>query len=251
MKKKSIVKGILLTLLALVAILALWILAGFYGNPLSKYLANRAADTYLETHYRDLDLDRSETYYNFKDGAYMVWLQDKNSIDSKFSLAFDWRGRLKYDSYPNRIFNSYIRFTDQLRQYGRKLEKDHDFPYKINLSPLDQDDLEDQLTLDQEVDFNHFPSRVQAQAYGYSKEPQIQEALKILQDLQKIMDTSPLRVETYSIILVPEKDRKPDGEAESWAHALTIFDIPQDLVRQGDLAGLERILKEEETQTKD
>lgn len=240
MKRKSIVKGILLTLLALVVILVLWVLAGFFGNPLSKYLANRAADSYLETHYQDLDLDRSETYYNFKDAAYMVQLQDKNSLDSKFSLAFDWRGRLKYDSYPNRIFNSYIRFTDQLRQYGRKLEKDHDFPYEINLSPLDQ-----------EVDFNHFPSRVQAQAYGYSKEPQIQEALKILQDLQKIMDTSPLRVETYSIILVPEKDRGPDGEAESWDHALTIFDIPQDLVRQGDLAGLERILKEGETQTKD
>ena len=44
----------------------------FFGNPISRLIAERSATKYIETNYKDLDLNRDRAYYNFKDGYYIV-----------------------------------------------------------------------------------------------------------------------------------------------------------------------------------
>ena len=122
-KKFFVGLGVFCTLILLFFYIA------FFGNPISRILAEKSATKYIETHYKDLDLNRDRAYYNFKDGYYIVRLRDKNSEDTKFYLGFDSFGKLKQDTYDSILFNTFIRLSDELNDYGEKLEK----KYKLSL----------------------------------------------------------------------------------------------------------------------
>ena len=112
------------------------------------------------------------------------------------------------------------------------------------------DNIEEKLILDQEFDFDNFKEDVNAQAFGYTKNPNLEEALDILCDLQKIMDETPLKVTKYSIILIPEENKKPDGEAESWAGSISVSDVPQEVVRNKDIKEFKNIYEKSISETK-
>ncbi|MDU3086320.1 MAG: hypothetical protein E6705_00265 [Peptoniphilus harei] len=232
------------------AIFLLFFFIAFFGNPISRLLADMAADKYIETHYKDLDLIRDRAHYNFKDGYYIVRLRDKNSEDTKFYLGFDSFARIKADTYDSILFNTAIRLSDELNAYGKSLEKKYNFPYEISLTTVN-DNIEEKLILDQEFDFNNFKEDINAQAFGYTKKPSLEEALDILYDLQKIMDKTSLKVTKYSIILIPEENKKTDGEAESWQNSLGVYDVPAEVVRNRDLKKFKNIYEEAISKTKD
>ena len=118
------------------AIFLLFFYIAFFGNPISRLLAEKSADKYIEIHYKDLDLIRDRAYYNFKDGYYIVRLRDKNSEDTKFYLGFDSFARIKADTYYSILFNTSIRLSDELNAYGKSLEKKYNFPYEISLTTV-------------------------------------------------------------------------------------------------------------------
>lgn len=227
------------------------VLNALYGNPVSKALADRGADKVIAAKYSDLDLSREKVFYNFKQPEYVVHLQDKNSEDSAFELCFDSFGRLREDTYGERIFNTMMRFDDAIRDYGHGLEKAYDFPYQITLSFWDKIDPTEYLTVDQPVDMKHLPFKLQAQIYGVGKEATAQEAMELLQTLQKIMDEEGLNVTAYAINLVPEKNRNEKGEVERWNGMYSVYDVPQTVVREGDVDALEKLAKEQMTEGKE
>ena len=243
-KKFFIGLGVFCTLILLFFYIA------FFGNPISRLMAEKSATKYIETHYKDLDLIRDRAYYNFKNGYYIVRLRDKNSEDTKFYLGFDSFGKIKVDTYDSILFNTFIRLSDELNDYGEKLEKKYKFPYKISLTTLNND-IEEKLTLDQKFDFNNFKEDLNAQAFGYVKKPSLEECFDALCDLQKIMDKTSLKVTKYSVILIPEENKKPDGEAESWAGSVSVYDVPQEVVRNKDLKEFKNIYEKSICQTKD
>lgn len=222
----------------------------FFGNPISRLVAERSATKYIEANYKDLDLNRDKAYYNFKDGYYIVRLRDKNSEDTKFYLGFDSFGKIKADTYDSILFNTFIRLDNELSTYGKKLAKNYNFPYKISLTTVN-DDIEEKLHLDQEFDFDNFKEDVLAQAFGYTKNPNLEEGLDILCNLQKIMDKTSLKVTKYSIILVPEENKKPDGEAESWGGSISVHDVPEEVVRNKDIKEFKNIYEKSISETKD
>lgn len=230
---------------------ALVVLNALYGNPISKALAERGADKVIAARYGDLDLSREKVFYNFKLPEYVVHLQDKNSEDSAFELCFDAFGRLRKDTYGERIFNTMMRFDDAIHDYGHGLEKAYDFPYEIILTYWDKVDPREYLTVDQPVDIKHLPFKLQAQIYGVGKEATAQEAMELLQTLQKIMDAEGLNVTAYAINLVPEKNRNEKGEVEHWDGVFSVFDVPQTVVREGDVDALEKLSKKQMTEGKD
>ena len=232
------------------AIFLLFFFIAFFGNPISRLLADMAADKYIETHYKDLDLIRDMAYYNFKDGYYIVRLRDKNSEDTKFYLGFDSFGKIKADTYDSILFNTAIRLSDELNAYGKSLEKKYNFPYEISLTTVN-DNIEEKLILDQEFDFDNFKEDVNAQVFGYVKNPGLEEGMDILCDLQKIMDKTSLKVTKYSIILIPEENKKTDGEAESWAGSISVSDVPQEVVRNKDIKEFKNIYEKSISETKD
>lgn len=144
-KKSKIILNAVLTILLLIVIFTQFV---FYGNPISKILANRSADEYLSTHYTDLDLVRERAYYNFKDGTYYVRIWDKKSIDTKFNLSFDSYGNFKYDSYRYRLFNTYSRYVLFLNALADEIAKDSGLDFEIWLGPDDEINYSSYLTLD-------------------------------------------------------------------------------------------------------
>lgn len=250
MNNKSYIKRILFGfLIFLVIILAIFYLL-FFGNPISRLMAERSATKYIEAHYKDLELNRDETFYNFKDGYYTVRLRSKKSKDTKFMLGFDSFGKLKQNTYENILFNTEVRLLDELREYGATIQKKYNFPYEISLNTVEDFPRED-LVLDQKFDFDNFKEEVSAEVVGFSKNPKLEECLDVLCDLQKIMDKTSLKVTKYSVILIPEENKKPDGEAESWQNSLGVYDVPADLVRNRDLKEFTNIYEKSISQTKD
>lgn len=232
------------------AIIFAFICLAFFGNPISRLIAERSATKYIETNYKNLDLNRDRAYYNFKDGYYIVRLSDKNSEDTKFYLGFDSFGKIKADTYGSLLFNTFIRLDNELNDYGKSLAEEYNFPYKISLTTVN-DDIEEKLTLDQKFDFNSFKEDINAQAFAYVKKPSLEKCLDILCDLQKIMDKTSLKVTKYSIILIPEENKKPDGEAESWAGSVNVYDVPEEVVRNKDIKEFTNIYEKSISVTKE
>lgn len=251
MKNSKNLKIFFKIILIIIGAVFLFFVNAFFGNPVSKFLAKRSADEYINEHYASLDLKKDKIFYNFKDGRYTLRLEDVNSMDSKFYLNFDSFGNLKYDSYDKRIFNTYMRFFNALSDYGEKLQKENKFSYEIVLTPREEDIYEKYIKIDEEVDLANFPFPVEAEAFGYMDNPKDDDAMKILQDLQKIMDGTSLDVKSYSILLIPEKNRSAGDEEDSWTDALSIFHIPENVIRNSDLNMLREIKNKQDRFGKD
>ena len=100
MKKKHLKIAALVLALVILAALCLFANA-LVGNPVSKALATRTAKRHLAQHYPTYTLER--VGYSFKDGNYYAHLTDPNQIDGDFSLSITPAGKLRYDSYEDRV----------------------------------------------------------------------------------------------------------------------------------------------------
>lgn len=89
---------------AIVLILGLlWFGETLAGNPISKNLAQKAAQKHLETVYPGTDFVLEEVEYSFKDGGYYADVISPSSEDSTFTLAFNHWGKFRWDSYEDRV----------------------------------------------------------------------------------------------------------------------------------------------------
>lgn len=235
----------------ILVLIVLAVLNAMFGNPVSKALAERGADKVIAEKYGDLDLSREKVFYNFKAPEYVVHLQDKNSEDSAFELCFDYFGRLQRDTYDWRIDNTVMRFDDAIHDYGRGLEKAYDFPYQITLSSWDKIDPAEDLTVDQPVDMKHLPFKLQAQIYGVGKEATAKEAMAVLQRAQGIMDAEGLNVTAYAIDLTSERPVNEKGEEKKPKDEFFAMEIPQTMVREGNVDALDKLSQKQMTEGKD
>ncbi|MBU5670026.1 DUF3139 domain-containing protein [Peptoniphilus sp. MSJ-1] len=238
-------------ILSIFIVIILFVINLFFGNPISKFIVNNSEDKYIKENYGNLNLERDKIFYNFKDGYYNIRLQDENSVDTTFLLSYDSSGRLKSDNFDDRLFNTFLRFENEIRNYGKFLEKENNFNYEISLSILDDGNNLDLLKLDEKVDFKNFPLKVSAGVLGFSNNLTFEEAMKILQELQKILDKENFEIRKYSIILIPMKDRAENGEAKTWENALSISDIPSEIIINGDINELRNLHNIQNTTTKE
>lgn len=236
--------------LGILVLIVLAVLNAMFGNPVSKALAERGADKVITEKYGDLDLSREKVFYNFKAPEYVVHLQDKNSEDSAFELCFDSFGRLQRDTYDWRIDNTVMRFDRAVWRYGEDLEKKYDFPYKIMFSPWNKIDPAEDLTLDQPVDLKHLPYKLEAQTFGERKVT-AEEAMAILKELQQIMDDESLDVMEYALAFEPEDSRDENGVLKNPEDMFSVYEVPADVVRRGDVHALKALAKEQMTEGKE
>ena len=132
MKKK------ILKVLALVVAIALIICIGVFanslvGNPVSKYLATKSANEYIEKTYSDKDFVIEEVTYDFKTGGYYARVTSPTSIDSHFSLSFNWLGKLVLDCYDDDVttgWNTAMRLEDDYRNAVKAVTESKDFSEK-------------------------------------------------------------------------------------------------------------------------
>lgn len=234
-------KIILYTALAILLAIVLFIVLSLFGNPISKIMAEKAADQYLETHHRDLDLVHERAYYNFKDGTYVVELWDKNSIDTKFTLEFDSFGKMKHDTFDDRLFNTFRRYMGFLDDLADEIAKDSGLDFVIWLRPDDDIDYRDYLTLDQDFDKDNLPSKITADFKAYAEKPSLEDLMNGLKKVYEALKERNIAVSTYSGLVVPNADKAEEGRAESWANAISAGDVPEKVIVDGDLDELKRI----------
>lgn len=237
-------KIILYTALAILLAIVLFIVLSLFGNPISKIMAEKAADKYLKTHYTDLDLVRERAYYNFKDGTYVVRLWDKNSIDTKFTLEFDSFGKMKRDTFDDRLFNTFRRYMGFLDDVADEIAKDSGLDFVIWLRPDDDTDYRDYLTLDQDFDADNLPSKVMAGFKTYAEKPSLEDLMNGLKKLYEALKERDIAVSTYSGLIIPNADKKEDGEAETWKNAISVNDVPEKVIVDGDMEELKRLFDE-------
>lgn len=238
------IKIILYTLLVLLLGIVLFVLLSFFGNPISKIMADKAADEYLKTHYTDLDLVHERAYYDFKDGTYVVRLWDKNSIDTKFTLEFDSFGKMKRDTFDDRLFNTFRRYMGFLDDVADEIAKDSGLDFVIWLRPDDDTDYRDYLTLDQDFDADNLPSKVMAGFKTYAEKPSLEDLMNGLKKLYEALKERDIAVSTYSGLIIPNADKKEDGEAETWKNAVSVNDVPEKVIVDGDMEELKRLFDE-------
>lgn len=225
---------------ALVAIILFFAVA-FFGNPISRVLANKAANDYLKTHYTDLELQKDRAFYNFKDAKYVVRLHDENSPDSKFELSFDSLGRLKYDSYGDRTINTFRRYIDFLNKLSDEIANENGFDFKLRLSPSDEKYYRYSLHVDQIFDADDLPSTVVANFKTYVESPSLEGIMDNLKKMQTVLSKRKIPVESFSGMIILLTDKAKDGKAETWRNALSVFDVPENVIVDGDMKALKKI----------
>lgn len=237
-------KIILYTALAILLAIVLFIVLSLFGNPISKIMAEKAADQYLETHHRDLDLVHERAYYNFKDGTYVVSLWDMKSIDTKFNLEFDSFGKMKRDTFDDRLFNTLRRYMGFLDDLADEIAKDSGLDFVIWLRPDDNFDYREYLTLDQEFDRDNLPSKITAGFKAYAEKPSLDDLMNGLKKVYEVLKERNIAVKSYSGLVIPNDDKKEDGEAETWKNAISAGDVPEDVIVDGDMEELKRLFDE-------
>lgn len=170
-------KSLSLFISILLIFFAILIILSFFGNPISRLVAEVAANKYLKTHYTNLDLERDRVYYDFKDGSYVVRLQDKNSIDTNFNLRFNSFGKMKYDTYNERFFNTFFRYVNFLDHLGYEIAKDCGLGFELWLRPDDDVDCRAYLTLDQDFYADDLPSKITAGFKAYAEKPSLEDLM--------------------------------------------------------------------------
>ena len=135
MKKK------ILKVIALVIALALlgglgWFANGLVGNPVSRWLANRALNAYMEAHYAHMDLYPERFGFDFKSGGYFAYVRSETSQDTAFYIDMDMLGHVTYDSYDTWVtskLNTERRVQEQYRELVDSILESPDFPYESNI----------------------------------------------------------------------------------------------------------------------
>ena len=62
--------------------------------------------------------------------------------------------------------------------------------------------------------------------------------LKKVYEALKVRD---IAVSSYSGLVIPNDDKEEDGKAETWKNAISVNDVPEEVIVEGDLDELKRI----------
>lgn len=172
-------------------------------------------------------------------------LQDKNSPDSKFELSFDSLGRLKYDSYGDRTINTFRRYIDFLNKLSDEIANENGLDFKLRLSPSDEKYYRYSLHVDQVFDADDLPSTVVANFKTYAESPSLEGIMDNLKKVQTALSKRKIPIESFSGMVVPLADKAEKGKAETWRNAISVFDVPENVIVDGDMKALKNIYDDE------
>lgn len=214
------------------------------GNPISKFLAKRAAGDYIEDKYSDLDLEMKEVYYNFKFKTYGVNVQSKTSEDTSFTIYIDGLGNIDYDDYEHRVtnnFNTWNRLNMEIDERADQLIReeldyvfDKVFIQFIETSKNNQDLLK--LRKDMKLDISSPPLPLEAYIVVFAEEVSYAKIAEVAKAIEKVLENHNIPIDTYSVRLIPLSDKpKNEEKGVSWVNSLVVNDFPKELMSERNL----------------
>ena len=223
--KKKILK-ILALVVAIVLIIGVGLFANaLVGNPVSKFLATKSAQEHLAKNYGDKDFVIEEVTYDFKTGGYYARVTSPTSIDSHFSLSFDWMGKLVLDCYDDVTtgWNTAMRLEDDYRNAVKAVTESKDFSEKYFLAygeipcvlsdyPIDEEKPEyalqrKDLVLDKVYDIREVgANHGKLVLYAYDEEVTVERLSELLLDVKNKFDKSGVTFKAVEFILELTKE---------------------------------------------
>ena len=227
--KKKILK-VLALVLAIILIIGVGLFANaLVGNPVSKFLATKSANEHLEKNYSDKDFIIEEVTYDFKAGSYYARVTSPTSIDSHFSLSFDFTGKLELDSYDDVTtgWNTAMRLEDDYRNAVKAITESKDFSEKYFIAygeipcvlsdyPIDEEHPEyalqkEELVIDKIYDIKEVASEHgKLILYAYDEEVTVERLSELLLEVKNKFDNSGVTFKAVDFVLEPPKK---EGEA--------------------------------------
>ena len=107
------------------------------GNPISKALAQKTAEKYLEETYGERDYVLERVSYSFKDGYYHAYVSSPSSIDTSFTLMINGFGKLCYDNFDSNVTNGWNTASRIGMDYRKAVDAIFDssaFPYNEDIA---------------------------------------------------------------------------------------------------------------------
>lgn len=134
--KKKILKIIAL-IVAIALIIGIASMANaLNGNPISKMLARRAANIYLEEHYPNTDYYIEDLGFSFKFIGYYAHVRSDSSIDTQFTLEIDMLGHVFWDTYES-VTGGFVtarRIEQEYRELCNQVFESSSFPYASDIA---------------------------------------------------------------------------------------------------------------------
>ena len=224
--KKKVLK-VLALILAIVLIIGIGLFANaLVGNPVSKFLATKGAEEHLAKNYSDKDFVVEEVNYDFKTGGYYARITSPTSIDSHFSLSFNWLGKLELDYYDDDVttgWNTAMRLEDDYRNAVKAVTESEDFSEKYFIAygeipcvlsdyPIDEEHPEyalqkEELVIDKIYDIKEVASQHgKLVLYAYDEEVTHERLAELLLDVKNKFDNSGVTFKAVDFVLEPPKE---------------------------------------------
>ena len=250
MKKKT--KKIFALILALILLAGVCIFAnGVVGNPVSKWLATNTVKDRLTEVYADKDYEIERVTFSFKDGTYHAFIVSPSSPDSEFSMSLTMMGKLRWDSYEDRVLsgeNTAARINKEYRAATENVFTSPAFPY---YSHIEYGDIEfiskewevtedtpayalftEDLVLDQVYDIRALgKSAGHLVLYIYDDEVSVEKAAEILLEVKHLMDAG--GVSFHVIDLVLEYHKPVDDSPRKEGRVETMEFLYDDIYEEG------------------
>lgn len=136
--KKNGKKGLKIVALitAIVLIVGVcWFANALCGNPISRMLAQRAAETWLEGNFPDSDYYIEKVGFNFKDTNYYAHYRSESSMDTQFTLYINMFGQGYFDTYESVLSGSVTarRLEQEYRDLTDQVFESPAFPYPSDI----------------------------------------------------------------------------------------------------------------------
>ena len=208
------------------------------GNPISKAMATNTAEKHIEENYADKDFEIERVTFSFKDGYYHAFIYSPSSIDSDFTILVDMWGKLRYDTYEDRVLsggNTADRISRDYRAVVDKVLDSQAFPYNEHIEYGDFDFyprvhleeytvpeyamITEDLTLDAFYDVNELGAKhgkltiyIDDDTVSYGR------LSEILLDIRRIFDDSGVKFYVIDCVLEYQKNedssKKKEGRVE-------------------------------------
>ena len=208
------------------------------GNPISKAMATNTAEKHIEENYADKDFEVERVTFSFKDGYYHAFIYSPSSIDSDFTILVDMWGKLRYDTYEDRVLsggNTADRISRDYRATVDKVLDSQVFPYNEHIGYGDFDFyprvhleeysipeyalITEDLTLDAFYDVNELGAKHGKLTIYIDDDTVSYERLsEILLDIRRIFDDSGVKFYVIDCVLEYQKNedssKKQEGRVE-------------------------------------
>lgn len=117
MKLKNILLIAIPVIILLVIVTSIY--TSFHGNPFEATKATKAIRSYVDKNYSEYDLVVDRAVYNFKFKSYGCKVYSKEIIDLHFTIKYNQKGNISYDSFEPDYLGSYNTLERFSKEYTK------------------------------------------------------------------------------------------------------------------------------------